>query len=521
VVTATANLTVNGVAAEPLLSLAIMPGSQTIAYPGQTSQLIAIGTFSAAPTTQNLTASATYPVKWTSSNVAVATVCSPDVPATCTTNPAKPGLVTATGQGTAAITAIAANTDQSVVTGVSTITVTNGAMEQITSLSIIPGSLSLSATGQPGQFVALGVSGTTGLVEDVTNSPQLTWTSNIPTYATVGSYGTIPATIPGQAQGVSAGTTNIVAEYTNTPATANSPAVVVSASASVAVSNTPAAEPLLSIAVLPATITDLNLLGTGQFLAYGTFSTAPTVLEITNGFSHPGFPASCTANCPTVPVTWVSTDPYNFPVNSQGADGAVGGLSTAYGTGSADIYAIAANPDSTLVYSPMATFNCPYAPPTYGTITVTQNGIATTTTDYNDLLNPGTCNTLTIGQSLLSTLTVFNTGLNTANWLITGPSATGTPDVIHCGGSTEQAAAGGSVCEATYPNGTIVTLTAPPEPSVNFGGWSNNCVAQGAVTVNGPNTCQVVVGGGCTLNVNTETYTCTNASNVSVGAIFN
>jgi len=271
---------------------------------------------------------------------------------------------------------------------------------------------------------------------------------------------------------------------------------------------------------LPTTTTDLNLLGTAQFLAYGTFSTAPTLLEITNGFTHPGFSGF-------VPVNWISTAPFDFPINSAGTAGASGGLSTAYASGNTNIYAVAANPDKTLVYSSMSTFNCPYAAPTYGTETVTlANGTTTTTTNYNDLLNPGTCNTLTIANSLLSTLTVFNasstsTGLNQANWLITAPSATGTPSVIHCGGTTQQATPEGSVCEATYPNGTVVTLTAPAEPGVNFGGWSSNCTNQGAVTQAGPNSCTVVVGGGCTLNPNTGTYTCTNASNVTVGAIFN
>jgi hypothetical protein len=274
--------------------------------------------------------------------------------------------------------------------------------------------------------------------------------------------------------------------------------------------------------VVPAEITDLDLLGNGQFLAYGTFSTAPTVLEVTNGFSHPGFPAGCTANCPTVPVTWVSTAPFIFPVNSAGASGSTGGLVTADGSGTANIYASASNPDGTIVYSSLSAFNCPYAAPTYGTTTVTNaNGTSTTTIDYNDILNLGTCNSLTVADALVSTLTVFNTGLNTTNWLITAPSATGTPDVIHCGGTTEQSAVGGSVCEASYPNGTVVTLTAPAEPGVNFGGWSSNCTNQGAVTQAGPNSCTVVVGGSCTLNQTTGTYQCSNASNVSVGGIFN
>ena len=495
VVTAQAALTVSGVAAEPLLSIAILPSSPSVSYSGQTDQLIAIGTFSTSPVTQNLNTSTTYPLTWSSSNVSVATI-------------SKTGLVTAVGQGTTAITAIASNSDKSVVTGVATFTVTSGVAQQVTALSIIPGSLALSATGQPGQFYALGTSGTTGLLQDVTNSPQLKWTSNIPTIATVA---TSPAANAGQAVGVSPGSTNITAEWTN-PATSTTPVSVVTAQSSVLVTSTPAAEPLLSITVVPGSVTDLDLLGTGQFLAYGTFSTAPTELELTNGFSHVGFPAGCTANCPWQPVTWISTAQDLFPIDSAGAEGATGGLATAEGSGSSDIYAIATNPDNTIVYSPLSVFNCPYAAPTYwpGEPPVPAN-----------MLSPGTCNIYTIGESLLSTLTVFNTGLNTTNWLITAPSATGTPDVIHCGGTNVQATAGGSVCTASYPNGTVITLTAPAETGVTFGGWSDTCIATGPITQAGPNSCQVIVGGGCVLNTNTGIYTCSEASNVSVGAIFN
>jgi hypothetical protein len=561
VVTATANLTVSGETSEPLLSLAILPSSQSVGFPGQTSQLTAIGTFSEAPVTQNLTNSTAYPVTWTSSNTAVATVCTAGSPPPCT--PQTDGLVTAVGQGTAAITAIASNPDTSVVTGVATFTVTNSSSEQVTALTIIPSALSLSATGQPGQFIALATSGATGLQQDVTSSPQLVWKSSLINIATVCTLagGSTPAfcpTTPGQAQGVSAGSSTITAEFTN-PASGSVPSNVITATATVTVTNTPAAEPLLTINLLPASALTDNLEGTAQFLSFGDFSTAPTIMDITNGFYHSGFPnTGCTAalalantnaiqagtaapnaQCSFVPVTWASVPfPFDFPINSAGAPGAFGGLITADASGVADVYAVATNPDGTLVYSSnTGTFNCPYAPPTYGvTITTLPNGTTITVTNYNDVLNPGTCNALTIADGQLSTLTVFNanlssTGLNQTNWLLTAPSATGTPNVIHCGGATEQAAPGGSVCEATYPNGTIVTVTAPAEAGVNFGGWSAACVAPPGAsytspnpnpsTSAGPNSCTVVVGGGCVLNTQTETYICSNTANIAVGAIFN
>ena len=547
VVTATANLTVSGVAAEPLLSISILPGSESVGYPGQTSQLTAIGTFSEAPVTQNLTNSTTYPVTWTSSNPGVATVCTTGSALPCTA--ATDGLVTAVSQGAAAITAIASNPDGSVVTGAITFTVTNSGSEQVSSLTVVPSAISISATGQPGQLIAVATL-TSGLQEDVTNSPQLGWTTSLPTVATVCTQasGNIPAfcpNAPGELLGVSAGTTNLTAEFTN-PASGSTPANVITATGTITVTNSPAAEPLLSINVLPGNVTVFDLDATAQYLAFGIFSTAPTEMDITNGFYHSGYPnAACTAalaaantaavqvgtaapnaQCSFVPTSWFSLpEPFVFPVNSAGAPGAFGGLVTALGAGTGEaIYAVAGNPDGTLTYSgTTGSFSCPYAPPTYGIDPLTGQVL------YNDVINPGTCNALTVGDGLLSTLTVFDaypstssTGLNQTNWLLTAPSATGTPDVIHCGGATEQATPGGSVCEATYPNGTLVTVTAPAESGVAFGGWSSSCISTNPATpsITGPNSCQVVVGGGCTLNTQTETYICTNSANVSVGAIF-
>ena len=219
-----------------------------------------------------------------------------------------------------------------------------------------------------------------------------------------------------------------------------------------------------------------------------------------------------------------------------------------------EVYAVAANPDGTLVYGTtggaggFATFNCPYAPPTYGTTTVTIGTVTTTTTDFNNILTIGTCNPLTIYTGLLSTLTVFDasevsTGLDQSNWLVQAPSATSDWTdpllVIQCGGTNQQESVGGSVCEATYPDNTTVILNAPAEPGVKFGGWSSNCTpctldkATGACpaipvtnpqtiplyTAAGPNSCTVVVGGRCTQTRPRAPSTA--ATNVSVGAIFN
>ena len=250
------------------------------------------------------------------------------------------------------------------------------------------------------------------------------------------------------------------------------------------------AEPLLSIAVLPGSITVDNLLGTGQFLAYGTFSTPPYVQDITNGINHNGY---------TAPVKWISDAQYIFPVSSAGAvgtTGSTGGLVTAVGSGNANVYAVAANPDGTIVYSPSVTFNCPY--------TAYNPGDPTATPPVQPTL--GSCNDHTIASGLLVTLTVWNAGLNTSNWLLTAPSATGTPNVINCGPGASPAT---PVCTATYPLGTTVTITAPAQQGVDFGGWSWNCNPIVPVTKAGPNVCQVTLGSD------------PSTSNETVGAIFN
>jgi len=482
---ASTTITVTGAGSSTgsITSLSIIPSAQSVAAPPDTSQFLAIGTTSSG-TTVNLTSQAA----WSSSAASVATI------------GLNTGLATAVGKGTTTITAIYTNVaTQTVVTATATFTVTNGATEQITALSIIPDSLALSATGQPGQFLAIGTSGSSGYTEDVTDSSQLAWSSSIPAYATIATY---PATNAGQAVGVSPGTAPIIAKWTNTDST------VVTAQASVSVTETAAAEPLESIAIVPTSLTTDNLEGTGQFLAYGTFSTAPTLMDVTNGFYHAGFPDStCTAAlatagtspCKLVPVNWISATPSVFPVNSSGAAGATAGLVTAEGSGNAVIYATATNPDGTLVYSPTVAFNCPLVLPTYNTATPPV------------MTDAGSCNQYTIAPGLLVTLTVYNEGLNTTGWLITAPSATGTQDVIHCGpGSTS----GGSVCSATYPVGTTVTLTAPAETGVSFGGWSWNCEEQGTISAAGPNSCTVYLGA-------TDPVTTLPSSNVSVGAIFN
>ena len=436
-------------------TITVIPGSQAIASPGKTTQFIAIGT-SPSGVTSNLT----NLVTWSSSSTQIGTV------------GATTGLATGVGQGTTTITALYTYPSTGVVvTGTATMTVSGGTTQQFTAVSIIPGSQALSASGQTGQFIALGTAGATGLQQDVTSSPQIKWSSSSPTVASVGP--------TGLATGIGAGNTTVTAVLTNADGS------VVSAIANVAVSLTTAPEPLLSLTVIPGSITLDNLQATGQFLAIGTFSTVPYVRDLTNS--------------PT--LTWVSSAPSVFPVNTNtaGNAGASAGIVTAYGSGTAVIIAEAKSIDGT-IQTATASFNCPQAlpdpaghPPTLGTCV------------------PGTQ-----APALLATLTIYNEGLSTTNWEVTGASATGTPNVIHCGPGS---LSGGSVCVATYPIGTSVVLTATGSA---FGGWSYNCkpsdvngvlLNPATLTASGPNYCLVTF--------TPPSSTATANSNITVGAIFN
>jgi uncharacterized protein YjdB len=455
---ASLSVTISGAGSgSSIASISVIPGSQAVSSPGNTSQFIAIGTTGAGATV-NLT----NQVAWNSSSAQIATI------------GGATGLATAVGQGIATISALYANSSGgTVVAGTATFTVAGGTTEQYTAVIILPGSQNLSASGQTGQFIALATLGSTGLETDVTSSSQITWSSSIPTIATVSA--------SGLAEGVAAGSTTIMAKL------ANPDGSVVSGTATVVITSTPAPGPLLSLAIVPSTIAVGNLQDTGQFLAIGTYSSAPYTRDLTN------LPS----------LTWISDVPSVFPVstNSGGNSGATAGIVTAYGIGVANIIAEATSTDGS-IQTATATFSCPYTAPQPGSP------------------GSGTCYPGSQAFALLSTLTIYNEGLNTSNWELTAPSATGTPNVIHCGpGWAANGGSGGSVCTATYPMGTTVILTAPAQTGVAFGGWSYNCTPSDVNgnplpgptfwTAAGPNYCTV------SFSIAAQN------SNVAVGGIFN
>jgi hypothetical protein len=319
------------------------------------------------------------------------------------------------------------------------------------SIQITPTTQTL-ALGQTAQFSAVGTYGNAKHPSTQNMTTGVTWTSSSPSVATISAAGVATA--------VGVGTTTITAGGTAYNGATSS-------SATLTVTNAPAesAGSLLSLAIIPSSIQVGNLQGTGQFLAMGTFSTAPFVRDLTNS--------------PT--VTWISSFPNVFPVNTNtgGNLGATAGIVSAYGNGSTVITVEAKSPGDGTIRTATATFGCPLVIPTPTT--------------------PGSCFPGSEATALLSTLTVYHEGLGSGNWLVTAPSATGTPNVLDCGTAPTPA---GSVCSATYPaltneQPTEVILTAT---GANFGGWSVNCTITDAkgvplqnqqINQNGPNYCKV------------------------------
>jgi hypothetical protein len=339
------------------------------------------------------------------------------------------------------------------------------------SLRVTPAAQSL-AVGQTAQLTATGTYGNANHPSTQNITSVVTWTSGTPSVATVSTAGVVTA--------VNAGSTIITASAAGFAGPVNATASL-TVTGSTGGTSGGSGGGILSLTIIPSTITVGNLQDTGQFLAIGTFSTAPTVRDLTNS------------------ATWITSAPNVFPVTNNinssapGAGTENGGVASAYGNGGATITAEATDSNGSIATA-TATFNCPLVLPN-------PNGNPPT---------PGSCFQGSQATALLSTLTVYNEGLNTTAWEVTAPSATGTLNVLHCGpGYT---GSGGSVCTATFPVGAVVLLTAQ---GAAFGGWSYNCTPtdQNGVPLPGPPPYGTQAGPNyCTVTLTTSD---------TVGAIFN
>jgi hypothetical protein len=330
IVTGTSNITVTastGPSGRILSALTVTPGSQSITATGQTVQLIAIGTYSAAPLTQNLSATAT----WSSSDVQVAKVNSS-------------GLVAGVGVGQTIVTAFATASDGSVISGTATVTVTAGTSGRILSaLTVTPGSQTITATGQTAQLIAIGTYTAAPFTQNL--SATATWSSSDVQVASVNSSGLVA--------GVGVGQTTVTAFATASDGS------VISGTAAVTVNTAPSGRILTSLSVIPASQTVTVSGETAQFIAIGTYSAAPLTLDLTNQ------------------VAWQSSDVQVGQVNSSGL---VTGIGATIAPGSATITALATASDGSVVPA-SATFSeaSPGGSPSLPTLTVYEVGNGTGT----------------------------------------------------------------------------------------------------------------------------------------------
>ena len=352
------------------------------------------------------------------------------------------------------------------------------------SITVTPATNTMVTGGPTLQLTATGAYGNAAHLSTQNLTTGVTWMSSSPGIAQVGaSTGVVTA--------VGNGTATITA-------TANGYNGPVSGSASVTVTlaagtgtGTVSSQGLISLTIIPSSITVGNLQDTGNFLAIGTYSVDPQVRDVTNS------------------VVWTSSFPNVFPVdtNTGGNSGAPAGIVTAYGSGTnATIIAEVTDPQTKSIQYATASFSCPLVLPCP---CPTCNPVIPATQCPNGPV-AGSCYPGSQASALLSTVTVYNEGLNNTNWQVTAPSATGTPNVLHCGPGWT--GAGGSVCVATYPVGTPFVLTAPAGAGA-FGGWSSNCTPVVSATNLTPTTITAAGPNYCELNPTTSSET--------VGAIFN
>jgi uncharacterized protein YjdB len=178
------------------------------------------------------------------------------------------------------------------------------------SIQVTPATQALTV-GQTAQFSALGIYGNANKPSTKNITSAVSWISGAPSVATISA--------SGMATAVNPGTTTITADATAfNGATSSSATLTVTGGGA-------AGGSLLSLTITPSSITVGNLQDTGNFLAFGTFATAPYIRDLTNS------------------VTWLSSSPDVFPVNSNNSGtepvGSTAGVVTAYGSGGATITA--------------------------------------------------------------------------------------------------------------------------------------------------------------------------------------
>jgi uncharacterized repeat protein (TIGR02543 family) len=353
------------------------------------------------------------------------------------------------------------------------------------SLSITPGSVTLTGVGQTTQFTALGQS-VMGNAEPTTSNvtTSVTWTSSNTAVAVINSTGLATA--------VGSGTTEI---------NATSNGVGASSSLTVSLPSSGAGSGSPSLSVSPTTVTETFDGETTQFIAMGSLNGAT--------------PQNVSSQ-----VTWVSSNTQVATINTNG-------LATALGSGTSTITAYYAGISATATVTVSVSSTTPNVPavtiiPSAVTLTgagavtqliaignLTGNGVVQNLTNNVTWSSSGFTNVSVTQTGLVTSLisppsgttavsTVTAIGVDTTGSVVTAsiavtvapPAApassnqtltlfevgTGTGNITGSGASPGLSCGnGGTVCGAAYPQGTVITLTATPASGHTFAGWTGNC----------------------------------------------
>jgi len=294
---------------------------------------------------------------------------------------------------------------------------------KLASIQVIPNVANFTAPGQTAQFRAIGNfahSNQSKSTRDITS--EVTWQSSNIAVATISPTGLATA--------VAAGTTTIVATDTVSDNVVTGSANVDATSITGGPGGT--AHDLVAMSIIPAAGAQVvNSVGeTSQFIAVGTFNSAPVTQDV------------------TAQVSWQSSDVKIATINTSG-------LATA--------------------------LNCDLPPPTPCITNITATATTTGGTFITATSNLSVDGATTPVQ--LPTLTVYKVGVGAETGaVVTVISPTNlTPDgIVNCG----PGATSGAACTAHFAIGKSVTLLATPDVASgsSFGGWSANCIPNTATT---------------------------------------
>ena len=200
--------------------------------------------------------------------------------------------------------------------------------------------------------------------------------------------------------------------------------------------------------------------------AAGLTVTASPGGTVTARLSGTGIPPAALAFSPAshdygVQDVGSSTTPASFTLQNTGGQ-ATSPITTSLVGGSAADYAIVGDTcnNRTLASGATCSVGVAFAPGTFGARAATLQAAAST----------GGTTTASLSGTARDRLTL--------TVVTSGGSGTGGVAV-----STGQLACSGATCTASYYRGTPVTLTAVPDPTMRFGGWSGPCTGTGTCDV--------------------------------------